>query len=140
MVVMAPVCRPFGSWARLNSFVNYEAWLRSYNEAAPLARFCGTVALQQLRTGRHFINEQPRDSTLYSESPWWDEVVRWPQIVWQDFDQCMTGLRANNGLLVRKPTRLVASHPALVHYFSGLKCDGSHEHQQLAGGGHTARA
>ena len=43
-------------------------------------------------------------------------------------------------MLVKKRTTLLASHEALVFYFVGLNCDGSHEHQQLAGSGFTADA
>ena len=55
VVVMAPVCRPFGPWAHFNQVANYDGWLRSYNEAAPLAKFCGRVARNQIRHKRHFI-------------------------------------------------------------------------------------
>ena len=116
VVVMAPVCRPFGPWARFNRMMHYQSWKQSYDEAAPLAQFCGRVALLQLESRRHFLNEQPKGSDLYLEPPW-NIVLQWPGVVHQDFDQCMTGLRANNGLLVKKTTRLIASHKALVHYF-----------------------
>ena len=114
VVVMAPVCRPFGPWAHFNRMMHYETWRRSYQEAAPLAQFSGRVALLQLEAGRHFLNENPKGSEIYLEPPW-NIVLQWPGVVHQDFDQCMTGLRANNGLLTKKPTRLVASHHALVH-------------------------
>ena len=136
---MAPVCRPFGPWAHVNRMMHYDSWLASYHEAAPLAQFCGRVALMQLEAGRHFFNENPKGSEIYLEPPW-NIVLQWPGVVQQDFDQCMTGLRAINNMLVKKPTRATASHRALVHYFRDLLCDGSHPHQQLAGGGHASRA
>ena len=139
VVVMAPVCRPFGPWAQFNKVMHYDTWRRSYEEAAPLARFCGRVALSQLEARRHFINEQPRGSELYLEDPW-QIVLQWPGVVEQDFDQCRTGLRARTGLLVKKRTSLKASHPALVYHFRNLFCDGSHPHQQLAGNNFAAEA
>ena len=76
---------------------------------------------------------------MYLEPPWM-EVISWPGVTAQDFDQCCTGLRTRHGLLVKKRTTLLASHEALVYYFIGLDCDGSHQHQQLAGGNFTAEA
>ena len=43
-VVMAPMCRPFGPRAALNRSINPDAWLESYQHAAPHGRFCGHVA------------------------------------------------------------------------------------------------
>ena len=34
VVVLSPVCTPFGAPARFNKVVNYDAWLRSYRQAA----------------------------------------------------------------------------------------------------------
>ena len=91
-----------------------------------------------MRHKRHFINEQPKGSTLYEETPW-PEVLNMPGVTYVDFDQCRTGLKARNGLLVKKATRLYASHIALLYHFLDLLCDGSHEHQQLHGN-HTSAA
>ena len=88
------------------------------------------MALVQLNGGRHFINEQPKGSTHYHEDPW-PKVLQRAGVVTQDFDQCRTGLRSRDGVLVKKRTELVASHPLLVADFRNLYCDGSHDHQQL---------
>ena len=38
VVVMAPTCTPFGPWCHLNKFLNWDGWVRSYEEAAPHGR------------------------------------------------------------------------------------------------------
>ena len=65
VVVMAPTCGPFGPMGRFVKHVTPDAWLRSYDLAAPHGKFCGVVAQMQLREGLHFICEQPSGSDLY---------------------------------------------------------------------------
>ena len=59
-VIMAPRCGPFGPLGRFNQAINPDGWLRNYALSAPLASFCGKVALLQRGEGRHFLVEQPR--------------------------------------------------------------------------------
>ena len=97
----------------MNKVINYDTWLRSYNDAAPHGRFCGKIAFKQLRGGHHFLNEQPHPSTLYEEPPW-PLVMASPGVVTALVDQCATGLRGPRGGLHSKDTGIVASHEALV--------------------------
>ena len=59
VAVMSPTCGPFGPLSHLNKAAQPAAWQASYERAAPHGRFCGVVALLQLRKKRHFVNEQP---------------------------------------------------------------------------------
>ena len=43
VAVMAPTCKPFGSWGRFNYTQHYDGWLRGYEQAAPHGRFCGKI-------------------------------------------------------------------------------------------------
>ena len=132
VVVLSPVCTPFGPLARFNKMVNYDTWLRSYRLAAPHGRFCGGVAMLQLDAGRHFVLEQPQSSTLLDEPPW-PKVSAHPNTRKVTIDQCATGKRGRDGLLVKKPTDLFASHEALLHPFQNLRCNGRHQHSNSEG-------
>ena len=137
VAVMSPTCKPFGPLGYFNEVAHYQAWLRSYEAAAPHGRFCGVVAKMQLRAGRHFLNEQPYPSRLYAEAPW-PEVRTDDRVVSQVFDQCRTNQRAADGKLAKKPTELVASDEALLRPFRNLRCNGRHIHANTEGGASAA--
>jgi len=80
VIVMGPMCKPFGKLANYNYWHNHDAWLRSYHEAAPHGRFCGKLAAIQDDNHRYFICEQPKDSRLFDELPWPSALHR-PTIV-----------------------------------------------------------
>ena len=64
VVIMAPLCTPFGPLGRFNEQINYEGWYRSYEDWVPLAFIRGQIALDQLRGGRHFLCEKPTSHGL----------------------------------------------------------------------------
>ena len=131
--IQAPTCTPFGSFARLNYHTHYDAWLRSYHEAAPHGRFCGEMALLQDQAGRYWLNEQPAGSWLYYEPPW-PRVLALPSTVAKIFDQCMVGQVGPSGLPVLKSTELKANSQLMLAPFEGLTCDKSHDHEPLQHG------
>ena len=129
VAVMSPTCAPFGPLSHLNKAAQPEAWQRSYENAAPHGRFCGLVALTQLKHGRHFINEQPDPSNLYKEHPW-PTVLSTKGVVSVRWDRCQTGLVVK-GLPAKKASRMVASHPLLIAPFENKICKHRHQHQNL---------
>ena len=60
VAIMGPTCKPFGKLANYDYWHNYDAWLKSYHDAAPHGRFCGDIALMQDRNHRYFIYENSR--------------------------------------------------------------------------------
>ena len=60
VVVMAPRCDPFGPLGRWNQVIHPEGWNRSYQESAPLATFCGEVAILQSKKADIFCVNNPR--------------------------------------------------------------------------------
>ena len=70
MVIMAPMCTPFGPIGRFNRAINPEGWYRSLEDAVPLAYVCGAVALAQIKAGRHFLCENPHPTDLHTVHPW----------------------------------------------------------------------
>ena len=134
VLVMAPSCRAFGPPSHVNYVVNHATWRTHYDEDAPHVRFCGKAALHQLHQGRHFFVEQPSPTWLFHEPPW-PTVCQHPQVKAECIDQCMVGLVNQRGERIRKPTVLVASHPALLEPFAGLRCSGRHLHGETWGSG-----
>ena len=132
VVVMGPRCDPYGPLGRWNQTVHPEGWQRSYNEAAPLAEFCGKVALLQISRGRHFLCEQPQTSALFQEEPW-PKVMQHHSTRRIVFHQCRVG-QYINGQLCKKATELVASSSILLQPFVGLICKRDHVHATLTGG------
>ena len=132
VVVMGPICAPFGPLGSRNRVLHHESWQRSYSIAAPLARFCGEIAWTQMSQGRHFIQEQPFPSKLYEEDPW-PAIRNDPRCLRVVFDQCQVGQRVR-GLPAKKPTELVASHVLLLKRFANRICQNDHEHIALVGG------
>lgn len=132
VVVMAPICNPFGPLGGRNRVLHPETWERSYEYASKLASFCGQIAWTQLSEGRHFLCEQPFPSRLYEVAPW-PQVRQHPNCLRVVFDQCTVGQHIH-GVPVRKPTQLVATHYILLKRFANHICQNDHQHQQLLGG------
>ena len=132
VLVMGPSCRTLGPPSNVNMAINYDTWLRHYNEDMPHVRFCGRAALHQLRKGRHFLLEHPFPSWLTHEEPWPD-VFNHARVMAKIIHQCMVGQHGADFRPAKKPSMVVASDEALLKPFEGLKCDGEHGHTQTWG-------
>ena len=132
VIVMAPPCTPFGSWANYNRWRNADAWRRSYNDCAPIARLCGDIALYQVQHRRGFVNEQPAGSKLYAEQPW-PIVAQQPGVCCVLMDQRATNLRSSRGIHMRKRSEVWASDEVLLRPLVPLQCPGNHQHQHVQG-------
>ena len=132
VVVMAPVCTPYGPLGVWNQNVHPEAWRRSVAQAQPLAEFSGTVAALQIKEGRYFLVEQPYPSKMFEVEPW-PSVRAHPSCLRVILHQCMVGQQVS-GERAKKPTELVANHIELLKPLSGLQCNGAHTHTPLVGG------
>ena len=91
VVVMAPVCLPYGPLGTQNRTMYPEAWQRANARFAPLAQFCGQVAELQMQQQRYFLCEQPFPSTLYEIAPW-PSVRASPECCRVVLHQCQLGL------------------------------------------------
>ena len=132
VILMGPRCDPFGPLGQRNRILHPDAWNEAVTTASTLASFCGEIALYQSRKKRYFLVEQPFPSKLFEIAPW-PQVRNQASTVRVVFDQCQVGQQIE-GLPVRKRTELVANSSLLLQPFSGLRCDGSHEHATLLGG------
>ena len=125
VIIMAPPCGGFGPWARLNRIIYPNAHSDTLHTGLLLARLCAKVADFQLKSGRHFVIEQPRGSEMY-QLPEWKSLLRHAHSC--NFDQCRVGLKEHKPpfLPLNKPTEMWSSHPTMLRYLQGLKCDGQH--------------
>ncbi|MAD34454.1 MAG: hypothetical protein CMJ88_11970, partial [Planctomycetes bacterium] len=136
VVVMAPMCAPFGPMGQFNEHKYPTGWTRSYNLAAPHGRFCGEIALLQLRKKLHFIREQPDPTNLDKEFPWPD-VIAYPGVTKQLWDRCRTGLVFHNKPC-RKTSAMLGSCPEIVAPFKNMRCNCKVQHAQACGDGSQA--
>ena len=70
VVIMAPICGPFGGWSRMNQQLYPETWREHYDYACVLGVFCAQVALVQDDDGLDWLAEQPVGSDLFNLPPW----------------------------------------------------------------------
>jgi hypothetical protein len=124
---------PCGVWSllqNLNPGVDLQA-RRAQAEA--LVIFALDLAKLQLRSGRHFLIENPATSAAWNL----DEVVEFrerPDVLEVVVDMCRFGLRGADGGLHRKATRLLTSSQALVSELIGKRCTCDHAHSWVLGG------
>ena len=137
VVIMSPICGPFGPLGGRNRVLHHESWLKSCEVAIPLAEFCGVIVIAQIQmqANRHFLIEQPFPSQLYKVQPWpaIREDSRCLRVV---FDQCMVK-QTVKGWPVKKPTELLATHRILLKRFEHMICQNHHQHLDLLGGNAT---
>ena len=139
IVIMAPTCTPFGPLSYINSVHAPKAWRRSLEEAMPLARTCGAVAMYQPERDRDFFAEQPAGSWMYWIEPW-PAVRRHPRTTRELLDQCQTGARSPSGRPIRKTSDLWASDGDLLAPFAGFRCENGTNQPEICVGNHEEMA
>ena len=131
VVILAPPCRSYGSLSCLNKVLHPDSWERHYTYDKTLVQLSSEIAAFQMRSGRHFVTEQPAASTMFKSREWTMFMGNLPvhECV---FDQCMVGLKSHtSGLPVKKPTRLVSSSALILSRFQGLRCKNHPEHAAI---------
>lgn len=110
VVVLAFPCGPWSSLQFLNPAANL-AGMRE--EALSLIAFAIRVAEFQVAHGRHYVMENPRNSMAWRLPTLQDFVLR-THALEVVLDMCCFNLRAPDGLLHKKPTKLLTSMQAVV--------------------------
>ena len=128
VVVMAPPCKGFGPWVHLNMIINPLAVCQARADGVPLAKLCARVAEHRLSKGKHFILEQPRTSLMFQMKEW---LALEHVLYTANCDQCRFGLRNATGMLLKKPTRFVATDPMLIAHVANRFCHGNHDHGKV---------
>ncbi|CAK9109164.1 unnamed protein product [Durusdinium trenchii] len=130
VVVLAFPCGPWSSLQFLNPAANL-AGMRE--EALSLIAFALRVAEFQVAHGRHYVMENPRNSMAWRLPTLQDFVLRTHSLE-VVLDMCCFNLRAPDGLLHKKPTKLLTSMQAVVSAFLNCSCEGDHNHAPVMGG------
>ena len=90
VVILQPNCRTVGRFTPLNQQNNYDTWYEHFKEDLPHMKYCGEVALLQMKLNRYFLREQPAGSLLDSYVKTWTEVQNHHEVMTTHTYQCMT--------------------------------------------------
>ena len=86
---MAPLCSPWSQWSNMKSDqdrTEYRNWVM------PRVRFCAHVAMHQVKHGRKFIIENPRESFLWYVHCFQD-LLRISGVTYGNLEFCAFGMR-----------------------------------------------
>eukprot|EP00959_Pyramimonas_sp_CCMP1952_P048698 1017136-Pyramimonas_sp.AAC.2 len=117
IVILQHNCRTTGLPSYFNSQVKYDTWHEHHKEDLPHIKLCGKVALRQNDLRRFYLREQPV-GTWVDQIPPWTPLAKCKGACKMNMDQCTTGLRDSHGVLIRKPTEIMANHLFLLTPFS----------------------
>ena len=134
---MGPPCTPFASWSHLNRKLHPESWGATRKVCEILADVAAHVAMIQLRAGRHFVIENPDPSDIWHLDSFL-QLWNTGKVGKVTFPQCALGLQVD-GEPILKRTTLWASHPLILHQFTGLRCT-CERHGELVGKRKTVAA
>ena len=101
VVLMAPSCRTLGPTSNLNYKINYDTWLKHYQEDMPHVHFCGRVAMLQIQLRNFFFAENPWPTHLINEGKW-PQVLKHSEI--EVIQQDMLGQKGPHGFPSKRPT------------------------------------
>ena len=135
VLILSPPCTMFSALQRMWNFKRMAKCLleQRWSEAMGYLGHAMQCALAQHHGGRFFVFEHPASASSWSQ-PIVQQVAALHGVHCVVFDQCMTGLRSKvRQAPMRKRTRLMTNNLAFVRQFSGLMCDGRHEHQLVQG-------
>ena len=132
VVLMAPSCRTLGPTSNLNYHLNYDTWLKHYQEDMPHVHFCGRVAWLETTLQPFFFAENPWPTHLIHEGCW-PKVLEHADI--EVIHQCMLGQKGPHNLPSKKPTACICNSKIMLSLFANIRCNGKHQHD--TGWGHS---
>ncbi len=131
---VAPECRPWGGWARLNQFKSvklFDQISQDQQEQRQHVKLCASLWDFQRSRGRHFHLEQPLGSRMPELSEFQD-IRDHTQVV--HVDMCAFGLKIpGTQKYLRKGSLIFSSCPSLISDLHGSRCPKTHEHQNIEG-------
>eukprot|EP00959_Pyramimonas_sp_CCMP1952_P133752 2797046-Pyramimonas_sp.AAC.1 len=127
VVILQPDSRTTGLPSYFNAKVNYDTWRGHHKADLPHIKFCGKVAVRQHNLRRFYLGEQPV-GTRVDQIPPCATLAKSKGTCKVNMDQCTTGLRDSHGVLIRKPTEIMANHRLLLTPFERKRCSGHHQH------------
>ncbi len=145
VIFMAPVCSPWSLWSNMKDPETRQA---DRDAIMPMVRFVVQIAMLQIKRGKHFIIENPKDSAIWYTLVM-QQLSRQRGVSYGDLDFCAYGLKdpVANNLYYRKSTSLMHNFADGVMNPLWKKCPNTlgkkvHEHQPVEGAapGHGPRS
>ena len=131
---VAPECRPWGGWARLNQFKSvklFDQISQDQQEQLQHVKLCASLSDFQSSRGRHFHLEQPLGSRM-PELLEFQKIRDHTQVV--HIDMCAFGLKIpGTQKFLKKSSQVFSSCPSIVSDLYGSRCPKNHEHQTIEG-------
>ena len=125
-------CTKWSPWQRLNYAQRRQQLRRERQKQRKLVHFAVECAWQQIAAGNEVIFEHPKYSDLWTD-PSMESLVDSTFMAFSNVDMCRYNLRAvTDGGRLRKPTKIMASNPALLDQLRRT-CPGGHEHTPTEG-------
>eukprot|EP00959_Pyramimonas_sp_CCMP1952_P388589 8142425-Pyramimonas_sp.AAC.1 len=114
--------RTTGLPSYFKSHVNYGTCHANHEEDLPHIKFCGRVAIRQ-KDPRGFCSREQPVGTWVDQIPPWTTLATCKGTCNMNMDQ-----RDSHGVLVRKPTEIMANRRLLLTPFERRRCAGHHQH------------
>ena len=89
VVHMAPKC---ASWCMWSTAKGEHQCYEDRQRDLPMVRFCAQVALHQMKHGRHFIIENPKDSAIWKVHCF-QQLLKQESVTWGNLNFCAYGLK-----------------------------------------------
>eukprot|EP00959_Pyramimonas_sp_CCMP1952_P224601 4696402-Pyramimonas_sp.AAC.1 len=138
LVILQLSCRTTGLASYCNSQVNHDTWHEPHIEDLPHIEF----------VVRFLYVRMIFDGFICEKNQWVLGWVRyyhgrhWPNSMGTckvNMDQCTTGLRDSHGVVIRKPTEIMANHRLLPTPFERRRCARHHQHASVSRDPHHSR-
>ena len=131
---VAPECRPWGGWARLNQFKSvklFDQISKDQYEQLQHVKLCASLEKYQRSRGRSFHLEQPLGSRMPNLSEF-QSIRDNTQIV--HVDMCAFGLKIlGTQRYLKKSSQIFSSCSSVLSDLTGSRCPNDHEHQTIEG-------
>jgi hypothetical protein len=86
---MAPKC---SAWCMWSTAKGEQQCLADRQRDLPMVRFCAQVALHQLKHGRHFLIENPKDSAIWRVHCF-QQLLKQESVTWGNLNFCAWGMQ-----------------------------------------------
>ncbi len=132
---VAPECRPWGGWNRLNMFKSvslFDKITKDREDQRIHVTLCAKLCRYQLSHGRHFHLEQPLGSAMIQLDEFQSILV--PQVDKVVVDMCMFGLRIpQTQKFLRKASVIYTTDSEMYRTLQNKRCSRKHDHQPIEG-------
>ena len=138
LVLIAPPCHMYSQLQnilkdfRAQDSVAMKKYLEKKSKAKILLNFAIEIAELCLELGLTFVLEHPWSAQSWS-TRMMEKLIQREDVFLSRTDQCMFGLKGENGVLHRKRTGFATNNEE-IYKILNKHCQGQHDHEQIIGG------